>query len=89
MGRSGQRSRKEGAKKGKASRWKRRPRKTDQQGRWIVDNSTSGKIHRRVLGAPHGKEGKIGWRSLENVGQVDLGFYIPRVLTPRHFSCNV
>jgi hypothetical protein len=33
MGRSGQRSGKEGAKEGKASRWKRRPRKTDQQGK--------------------------------------------------------
>jgi hypothetical protein len=33
MGRSGQRSGKEGAKEGKYSRWKRRLRKTDQQGK--------------------------------------------------------
>jgi hypothetical protein len=26
------------------------------------------------FGAPHGKEGKTGWRSPENMGQVDLGF---------------
>jgi hypothetical protein len=26
------------------------------------------------VGAPHVKEGKSGWQSLENVGQVDLGF---------------
>jgi hypothetical protein len=26
------------------------------------------------FGAPHGKEGKTGWRSPENTGQVDLGF---------------
>jgi hypothetical protein len=26
------------------------------------------------FGAPRGKEGKIGWRSPENAGQVDLGF---------------
>jgi hypothetical protein len=28
----------------------------------------------RFFGAPHGKEGKIGWQILENTGQVDLGF---------------
>jgi hypothetical protein len=26
------------------------------------------------FGAPREKEGKTGWRSPENVGQVDLGF---------------
>jgi hypothetical protein len=26
------------------------------------------------FGAPREKEGKIGWQSLENMGQVDLGF---------------
>jgi hypothetical protein len=26
------------------------------------------------FGAPHEKEGKIGWRSPKNAGQVDLGF---------------
>jgi hypothetical protein len=29
------------------------------------------------------KEGKTGWRSPENVGQVDLGFWTPRVLVSR------
>jgi hypothetical protein len=28
----------------------------------------------RCFGEPRGKEGKTGWRSPENVGQVDLGF---------------
>jgi len=28
------------------------------------------------FGAPRGKEGKTGWRSPENMGQVDLGFWI-------------
>ena len=35
------------------------------------------------FGAPHKKEGKTGWQSHENVGQVDLGFYTPRVLVSR------
>jgi hypothetical protein len=28
----------------------------------------------RCFGAPRRKEGKTGWRSPENMGQVDLGF---------------
>jgi hypothetical protein len=36
-----------------------------------------------MLGALRGKEGKTGWRSLKNEGQVDLGFYTPRVLVFR------
>jgi hypothetical protein len=47
---------------------------TDQQGRRIMDNSTSGKTTVGCFGAPREKEGKTGWRSPENVGQVDLGF---------------
>jgi hypothetical protein len=35
------------------------------------------------FGAPHEKEGKTGWRSLENTGQVDLGFQTPRVFASR------
>jgi hypothetical protein len=26
------------------------------------------------FGAPHGNDGKTGWQSPENMGQVDLGF---------------
>jgi hypothetical protein len=37
-------NRKDGAKCGKASRWMRRSRMTDQQGRWTEDDSGSGKI---------------------------------------------
>jgi hypothetical protein len=33
-----------------------------------------GKFTFVCFGAPHEKEGKIGWRSPEKVGQVDLGF---------------
>jgi hypothetical protein len=44
--RSKKKSRKEGAKPKKASRWMRRSGMTDKQGIWIEDNSDSGKIHR-------------------------------------------
>jgi hypothetical protein len=37
----------------------------------------------RCFGAPREKEGKTGWRSPENMGQIDLGFYTPRVLVSR------
>jgi hypothetical protein len=33
----------------KERHWTRRSRMTDQQGRWIVDNSASGKIHYWML----------------------------------------
>jgi hypothetical protein len=56
---------------------------TDQQGIWIVDNSASEKDVNICFEAPCMKEGKIGWRSPENVGQVDLGFETPRVLISR------
>jgi hypothetical protein len=48
---------------------------TDQKGRWIMDNSTSGKATIRCFVALREKEGKKGWRSPKNVGQVDLGFW--------------
>jgi hypothetical protein len=54
-----------------------------QQGRWIVDNSASKKSTIGCFGAPREKEGKIGRRSPENAGQVDLGFWTPRVLVSR------
>jgi hypothetical protein len=47
-------------------------RSSKEDGSWTtqqVEKSTNG-----CFGAPHGKEGKTGWRSPENVGQVDLGF---------------
>jgi hypothetical protein len=52
----------------------RRSRMTNKKGRRIMDNSTSEKSTVRCFGAPCEKEGKTGWRSPENVGQVDLGF---------------
>jgi hypothetical protein len=45
---------------------------TYQQGRMIVDNSASGKIHCWILWST-AREGRKD-RSPENVGQVDLGF---------------
>jgi hypothetical protein len=47
---------------------------TDHQGRWIVDNSTKEEDVNECFGAPHGKEGKTGWRSPGSTGQADLGF---------------
>jgi hypothetical protein len=35
------------------------------------------------FGAPREKEGKTSWRSPENVGQVDLGFWYLGFWTPR------
>jgi hypothetical protein len=49
----------------------RRSRMTDQQGRWIEDNSESGESHHYHACR---KKGETGWRSLGKVGQVDLGF---------------
>jgi hypothetical protein len=46
LGRSEKKSRKDGAKPEKASRWTWRSRMTDEKGRRIVENSSSGKIHR-------------------------------------------
>jgi GH18 family chitinase len=43
-----------------------------EDGSWTTqqaEKSTNG-----CFGAPRGKEGKTGWQSPENVGQVDLGF---------------
>jgi hypothetical protein len=43
-----------------------------EEGSWTcqqVEKSTVG-----CFGAPCEKEGKTGWRSPENMGQVDLGF---------------
>jgi hypothetical protein len=44
--------------------------------RWITeDNSTRGKIHHWMLWSTEDeKEGKTGWQSPKNEGQVDLGF---------------
>jgi hypothetical protein len=47
----------------------RSTRKMDRGQLSKQEKSTNG-----CFGAPHGKEGKTGWRSPENVGQVDLGF---------------
>jgi hypothetical protein len=46
----------------------------DQQGIWIMDNSSSEKIHQWMLWIMLGKEGKTSWQSPVNMGQVDLGF---------------
>jgi hypothetical protein len=43
LGRSEQKNREDGAKCRKASRWMRRLRMIDQQGRWTGDDSGSGK----------------------------------------------
>ena len=43
-----------------------------EDGSWITyqeEKSIDG-----CFGAPRGKEGKIGWSSPKNVGQVELGF---------------
>jgi hypothetical protein len=43
-----------------------------EEGSWTtqqVEKSIVG-----CFGAPHEKKGKTGWRSPENMGQVDLGF---------------
>ena len=73
-GRSEQKSRKDGEKCGKASHWMRRLRMIEQQGIWIEDDSGSGKSTIGCFGSLRDEEGKTGWRSLEKVDQVDLGF---------------
>jgi hypothetical protein len=74
LGQSEKKRIKDGAKCGKESRWMRRSRMIDQQGRRIMDKSVRGKTTIGFFGAPHEKEGKTGWRIPENMGQVDLGF---------------
>jgi hypothetical protein len=43
-----------------------------EDGSWTTQQEE--KATDRCFGAPRRKEGKKGWRSPENVGQVDLGF---------------
>jgi hypothetical protein len=43
-----------------------------EDGSWMTYQAE--KSTNRCFGAPRKKEGKTGWRSPENVGQVDLGF---------------
>jgi hypothetical protein len=59
------------------------------RGRWIIKedglwkNQQEEKAIDICFGESHGKEGKTGCQSPENVGQVDLGFLTPRVLVYR------
>jgi hypothetical protein len=52
----------------------------EDQGRQINKKMDRGQLNKwknpstECFGAPRRKEGKTGWRSPENVGQVDLGF---------------
>jgi hypothetical protein len=43
-----------------------------KEGSWTSQQEEKSTIG--FFGAPHEKEGKTGWRSPENTGQVDLGF---------------
>jgi hypothetical protein len=43
-----------------------------EDGSWTTQQEEKSTVG--FFGAPRRKEGKTGWRSMENVGQVDLGF---------------
>jgi hypothetical protein len=45
----------------------------EEYGSWTTQQVE--KDTNRCFGAPRGKEGRIGWRSPENAGQVVLGFW--------------
>jgi len=65
-------------------------KKERSKGKWAVEREDQGrqinkeyglwktqqaeKVAEGCFGAPHGKEGMTGWRSLENMSQVDLEF---------------
>jgi hypothetical protein len=48
-------------------------KKIKEDGSWTTQQAE--KFINGFFGAHRGKEGKAGWRSPENVGQVDLGFW--------------
>jgi hypothetical protein len=52
----------------------RRSRMTDQKEDRLWTTQQAEKSTVGCFGAPREKEGKTGWRSPKNVGQVDLGF---------------
>ena len=52
-----------------------------EDGSWTTQQAEKSIVG--FFGAPREKEGNTGWRSPENMGQVDLGFETPRVLVSR------
>jgi hypothetical protein len=63
----------EGSKRKQVVGWREKGRQINKEdGSWMTQQAK--KDTNRCFGAPRKKEGKIGWRSPENVGQVDLGF---------------